>query len=132
MSPTPDPLAIERKPSHTSQVSDHEFHLDRTRSIVGSALVHHESVDDALSLASVDRPPSVKDGMPPSQVYHPLSLPVLALLMPASILGVLARLGLEALATYDGQSIFPLAYVQAVGCLIMGFGVATKEPIGRL
>ncbi|KAF8974502.1 CrcB-like protein-domain-containing protein [Flammula alnicola] len=51
--------------------------------------------------------------------------------MPASILGALARLGLVALTTYDGQSIFPLAYAQAVGCLIMGFGVRFKEPIGQ-
>jgi CrcB protein len=66
------------------------------------------------------------------KVYHPLSLPLLALLAPASILGLLARLGLVALATYDGQSIFALAYVQAVGCLIMGFGLGMKEPLEKL
>lgn len=88
--------------------------------------------DDAASLASVDHPPSVHEGLPPSKIYQPLSLPVLALLIPASIFGVLARLGLEALVTYDGQSIFVLAYPQAVGCLIMGFCLSLKEPIGRL
>ncbi|KAJ7507884.1 CrcB-like protein-domain-containing protein [Mycena galericulata] len=51
--------------------------------------------------------------------------------MPFSVLGVLARLGLTALATYNGQSIFPLAYVQATGCLIMGFCLALKEPFSR-
>jgi CrcB protein len=94
----------------------------------------HKGADDldADSL-DIDRPPTVTiDEVLPSNIYHPLSLPVLALLMPASILGLLARLGLEALATYDGRSIFPLAYVQAVGCLIMGFGLALKEPMGRL
>jgi fluoride exporter len=80
---------------------------------------------------SIDNPPITKDA-PPSKVYHPFSPSVLALLMPASILGVLARLGLQALATYDGRSIYPLAYVQAVGCLVMGFGLALKEPFGRL
>ncbi|KAJ7638875.1 CrcB-like protein-domain-containing protein [Roridomyces roridus] len=51
--------------------------------------------------------------------------------MPFSILGVLARLGLTALSTYSGQSIFSLAYVQATGCLIMGFCLALKEPFSR-
>ncbi|KAF7352738.1 hypothetical protein MVEN_01240000 [Mycena venus] len=51
--------------------------------------------------------------------------------MPFSVLGVLARLGLTALATYSGQSIFPLAYSQATGCLIMGFCLALKEPFSR-
>ncbi|KAJ7129599.1 CrcB-like protein-domain-containing protein [Mycena epipterygia] len=71
--------------------------------------------------------------IPPKQPksYHPLSIHVLALLMPFSILGVLARLGLSALATYNGQSIFPLAYAQATGCLIMGFCLALKEPLSR-
>jgi len=49
--------------------------------------------------------------------------------MPFSVLGVLARLGLTALTTYSGESIFPLAYSQATGCLIMGFCLALKEPI---
>jgi fluoride exporter len=61
-----------------------------------------------------------------------LSLPVLALLAPASIFGVLARLGLLSLGTYDGQAIFPLAYIQAAGCLMMGLGLGLKESLGRL
>jgi hypothetical protein len=87
----------------------------------------HDSVED---IESLDRPPSAN--LPPLKVYHPLSFHVLALLAAASVLGVLARLGILALATYDGHSIFPLAYVQAIGCLIMGFGVALKEPLGKL
>ncbi|KAF8204419.1 major facilitator superfamily domain-containing protein [Mycena galopus ATCC 62051] len=63
--------------------------------------------------------------------YHPLSIHIIALLMSCSVLGALARLGLSALATYNGQSIFPLAYSQATGCLIMGFCLALKEPFGR-
>ncbi|KAJ6536632.1 CrcB-like protein-domain-containing protein [Mycena sp. CBHHK59/15] len=65
------------------------------------------------------------------KVYAPLSPYVLTLLMPFSVFGLLARLGLRALATYSGQSIFSLAYVQAVGCLLMGFCLALKEPFGR-
>ncbi|KAF8165286.1 CrcB-like protein-domain-containing protein [Crassisporium funariophilum] len=51
--------------------------------------------------------------------------------MPAAVFGALARLGLIALMTYDGNSVFPLVYVQAVGCLIMGFGLRLKEPLGQ-
>jgi fluoride exporter len=100
------------------------------RNSIGSALARHETIDDAESLASIDRPPEVH--LQPSKVYHPFSLPVLALLAPASMFGVLARLGLLALMTYDGRSIFPLAYVQAGGCLIMGFGLGLKQSLGRL
>ncbi|XP_006460286.1 hypothetical protein AGABI2DRAFT_150254 [Agaricus bisporus var. bisporus H97] len=49
----------------------------------------------------------------------------------ASILGTLARLGLLAMTEYNGQSIFSLAYVQALGCLIMGFALRLREPIGQ-
>jgi CrcB protein len=80
---------------------------------------------------SIDRPPDADEGITPSKIYPPLSFPVIALLAPASIFGVLARLGLIALMSYDGHSVFPLAYVQAVGCLIMGMGLRLKEPIGR-
>jgi hypothetical protein len=57
---------------------------------------------------------------------------VLLLLIPASIFGVLARLGLEALVTYDGQSISTLAYVQGLGCFVMGFGLEMKESMSNL
>lgn len=102
------------------------------RSDVGSALARHESINDAQSLASIDRPPSDEETLPSPKIYHPFSPPVIALLMSASVFGVLARLGLLALVTYDGQSIFPLAYVQATGCFIMGLGLGMKEPFGRL
>jgi CrcB protein len=102
------------------------------RSDVGSVIAHHETLDQANSLASIDRPPSEAEELPPAKIYRPLSIHVLALLMPASIFGVLARLGLQALTTYDGQSIFPLAYVQATGCFIMGIGLGMKTPFGNL
>lgn len=89
------------------------------------------STKETRQAESIDEPPNADEGIPPSKIYHPLSFPVLALLMPASVLGVLARLGLVALMTYDGHSVFPLAYVQALGCLIMGMGLRLKEPLGR-
>ena len=68
---------------------------------------------------------------PPLPLFHPLHWEILALLMPTSVFGVLARLGLDALTTYDGESIFPLAYAQGVGCLVMGFCLALKAPISE-
>jgi len=61
-----------------------------------------------------------------------LSFPILALLAPAAVFGVLARLGLTALMNFDGHSVFPVAYVQAVGCLVMGFGLRLKAPLTAL
>ncbi|KAH8099974.1 CrcB-like protein-domain-containing protein [Cristinia sonorae] len=92
-------------------------------------------VSNAESLASIDRPPSVDSithcPLPASKVYHPFSPHVLALLFPASIFGVLARLGLQALVGYDGRAIFPLAWIQGAGCLVMGIGLGMKEPFGQ-
>ena len=106
--------------------------LTRTRSRVSAEIDRAATLEDARSLASIDRPPDEEVKLPPAKIYHPLSPHVLALLMPASIFGTLARLGLLAITGYDGHSIFPLAWVQAAGCLVMGFGLELKEPIGQL
>lgn len=92
-----------------------------------------QSTADARTLASVDRLSTESDASIPtsSKVYHPFSPAVVALLMPASIFGTLARLGLQALATYDGKAIFPLAYPQAIGCLIMGIALPLKDTISN-
>ncbi|KAG6331858.1 hypothetical protein ID866_7225 [Astraeus odoratus] len=97
----------------------------------GSVRTRSQLVGSTDSLTTIDSPPGIGEGIPPSKIYHPLSFHVLALLMPASILGVLARLGLQALVTYNGQSVFTLAYIQAVGCFIMGIGLGMKAPFGR-
>ena len=88
-----------------------------------------ERVDDA---ERVDVLPGEEEGIPLSKIYEPLSFPVIALLMAPAVFGVLARLGLVALGTYNGESVFPLAYVQSLGCLIMGFCLRLKEPLGQL
>ena len=90
--------------------------------------IHVERVDD---VERVDMLPG-EEGIPLSKIYGPLSFPVIALLMAPAVFGVLARLGLVALATYNGESVFPLAYVQALGCLIMGFCLRLKEPLYKL
>ncbi|KAF5363819.1 hypothetical protein D9756_000437 [Leucocoprinus leucothites] len=100
---------------------------------------HHQIQDEDIAdleasqvAETIEQPPAEREGIKPQyKVYRPLSFSVVVLLAPASILGTLARLGLLALTTYDGESIFPLAYVQALGCLIMGFGLRLKEPIGQ-
>jgi len=117
-------VAVE-KPSAVPK--DHSQRCD-----VGSLIAHHETIDHASSLTGIDRPPSEAEELPPAKIYRPLSIHVLALLMPASIFGVLARLGLQALTTYNGQAIFSLAYVQATGCFIMGIGLRMKVPFGNL
>ncbi|CAL1716250.1 unnamed protein product [Somion occarium] len=140
-SDTLNPLpTLSRYASHNAHhgmhrgMQDHPA-LRQRRLSVSSALSHHTSISSAASLASIDRPPSRTSSpegkLPASKIYHPLSPHVLALLMPASIFGVLARLGIQALVGYDGRSIFPLAWVQVVGCVIMGVGVEIKDPLGQ-
>lgn len=99
---------------------------------ISSVLAAHGYTEDAASLASIDREPT--EGTVPSSPKSRVSLApsTLALLAPASILGVLARLWLQSLLDFEGRSIFPLAYVQATGCLVLGFGLGYKEPIERL
>lgn len=127
---SPDDLksmqSVYRMPSRRS------VSLTRTRSRVSQEVVRQATMEDARSLASIDRPPDEEVKIPPSKIYHPLSPHVIALLMPASIFGTLARVGLLALTGYDEHAIFPLAWVQAAGCLVMGFGIEMKEPIGQL
>lgn len=69
---------------------------------------------------------------PPSKHAQPFGFPVLVMLIPSSMLGLLARLGLEALGKYDGQSVFALGWVQGVGCFVMGVVVGLREPISQL
>ena len=84
------------------------------------------------SVADISLPPAEEELKVPNQVYSPFSAEVISLLMPGSVFGALARLGIEGLVTYDGQAIFPLAWVQAAGCFVMGFAVSLKTEIGDL
>ncbi|KAI9512241.1 CrcB-like protein-domain-containing protein [Russula earlei] len=115
--------------SRQSTLDDHDHPVIPS---VGTPLARHQSTADARSLASIDRPPTGSDAIPrPPRSYHPFSPEVVILLMPASVFGILARLGLEALATYDGNSIFPLAYPQALGCFLMGVALPLRDTISR-
>jgi CrcB protein len=92
--------------------------------------------NDAQPLSDLERrgsdvtsPPPVAATAPPSRSYHPLSWHTVSLLAFPSVLGVLARLGLHSLATYDGNSVFALAWVQGMGCFIMGLAVGKRDAI---
>ena len=91
-----------------------------TTTAAGSALPTHRESDKAL------------DPAPAAGTLHRITrhLAVLGLVAFASIWGTLAREGLVALNTYDGQSVAPLVWAQAVGCLVMGLAVgANRKPI---
>lgn len=107
-------------------------HRTRRSSEITDAFVPATSVRDAESLVAISLPPSQEEIYPLAKVYNPYSLPVFSLLMPMSIFGVLARLGLLAVTSYDGQTIFSLAWVQGAGCLVMGFALGIRDEIGDL
>lgn len=73
--------------------------------------------------------PALQEETPAPVRLHPLSVHVLAPLAPASVFGVLARLGLSYLGTYAGQSAFTLSWVQWTGCFFMGFFLGLRDPI---
>lgn len=77
-------------------------------------------------------PPTAAAIRPPSKHSNPFSHHVIALLAPFAMLGLLARLGLEALTDYNGNSVFALAWVQGVGCFVMGIAAGLREPISQL
>ncbi|EJD54550.1 hypothetical protein AURDEDRAFT_133003 [Auricularia subglabra TFB-10046 SS5] len=73
--------------------------------------------------------PVLQEEIPGPLRLHPFSLSVLAPLAPASMFGVLARLGLLYLGTYAGQSAFSLAWVQWAGCFFMGVFLGLRDTI---
>jgi len=62
----------------------------------------------------------------------PTSLEALTLLIPGTILGLLARLGIEHLDSYPNAAIFSLAWVQGLGCLAMGAALGQKVTLTKL
>jgi len=62
----------------------------------------------------------------------PTSFEALTLLIPGTILGLLARLGIWHLDNYPDAAIFSLAWVQALGCLVMGAALGQKITLTNL
>jgi fluoride ion exporter CrcB/FEX len=57
------------------------------------------------------------------------TLATLSLIAFFTFWGVLGRLGLTAIGTYSGQSVFPVIWAQTVGCLVMGLCLGAKPEI---
>jgi hypothetical protein len=62
----------------------------------------------------------------------PTSFEALTLLVPGTLLGLLARLGIEHLDSYPNAAIFSLAWVQGLGCLAMGAALGQKITLTKL
>ncbi|KIR60460.1 hypothetical protein I314_03755 [Cryptococcus bacillisporus CA1873] len=80
------------------------------------------------------RPPSPPgpsaNAPPPSERVTHLRLSAhYAVLVLSSMLGCVARLGLNSLGTYDGQVIYALAWSQGVGSGVMGLALSMKNEI---
>lgn len=81
-----------------------------------------------------EEPIPTKDPLPettPPPINPFTHLPTFSLLVLFSILGCLARIGLTALFTYQGQAVFPLIWSQGLGCLLMGFCVGWRKDLER-
>jgi fluoride ion exporter CrcB/FEX len=87
------------------------------------ALAEVPAVTEPMPLDSAEGP---KQDAQPVQLYEN-KLIIFAALIPVSILGMLIRVGLTLLETYDGEPVFALAYAQFIGCTIMGFVVKKKD-----
>lgn len=132
----------ERRQSREDESYTPEQKANVIANAIESPLQERERFVDAESLFSVSQPPDeaeVEEGAvstpsqkEPPKVYPPFAYPVIISLIPGSIFGVLARLGLLALTNYEDHSIFPLAWVQGAGCLVMGFALGLREQIGAL
>ena len=59
-------------------------------------------------------------------------LRILGLMIPASMLGTLCRLGLTSLTTYNSPFMSPLLYSQSIGSFVLGFTNAIKGSIDLL
>lgn len=62
----------------------------------------------------------------------PTSFEALTLLIPGTILGLLARLGIKHLDSYPNAAVFSLAWVQGLGCLAMGAALGQKTTLTKL
>ncbi|ORX34021.1 CrcB-like protein-domain-containing protein [Kockovaella imperatae] len=95
------------------------------------------AVSEDPELPSEARPPSPppREGEAPPPVEE-VTLSRLGAhysgLVLASMAGCLIRLGLTALGTYDGHSVYPLLWAQGVGCGVMGFALDRKSEIAKI
>lgn len=116
----------------TDEVADALSSPEHGRAFIEDAEALY-SVNIPLTTAEVEaRERSPPPGAAKPKPYPAFGFEILSSLIPGSIFGVLVRLGLLAITTYDGQSIFSLAWVQATGCFVMGLTLGLKDEIGTL
>ncbi|CDW99441.1 hypothetical protein [Sporisorium scitamineum] len=116
----------------------HPPHTDTTQPQPSAQSLPSPTTAISGSAASTQRDPSNEeagkqiepDHQPPVPAAHHRVLrhcAVLGLLFFSAVWGTLAREGLVALNTYDGESVAPLVWAQAVGCLIMGLAIGANR-----
>lgn len=100
-----------------SEIRDNIRRLSSARE---EALEDTRFSDDGSERSRPAEPPPSAAIRPPSKHAHPFSYHVLTLMAPFAMFGLLARLGLQALTNFDGEAVFPLAWVQGAGCFLWG------------
>ncbi|KAG9005761.1 hypothetical protein FRB94_001327 [Tulasnella sp. JGI-2019a] len=115
---------------------DQEQHDVEIRSLEQPDVIAEEAGIELRQSRSLSRhnQPALTDPKQPNtkpKPIGPLHPRFIALLMPGSVFGVLARLGLGGLTTYPGASIFTLAWVQVMGCFVMGLCLGIREPLSE-
>jgi fluoride ion exporter CrcB/FEX len=140
----PDGSAIIQAEMHSlSQPTNSKSPNQQVKQIQLASGPPDSQYDSTLSMSyyeaeipNVDRTFSVRTGdqvEPKSELEEPTielsenKLAIFTALVPVSILGVLIRIGLNLLETYDGAPVFYLAYAQFIGCVIMGVVVKKKD-----
>jgi CrcB protein len=112
--------------------SESRENVQRLSSAREEALEAVRFSDESSEQSRPAEPPPSAAIRPPSKHAYPFSHHVLALLAPFAMFGLLARLGLQALTNFDGGAVFPLAWVQGVGCFFMGIAAGLREPLSQL
>jgi len=112
-----------------SEIRDNIRRLSSARE---EALEDTRFSDESSERSRPAEPPPSAAIRPPSKHAHPFSYHVLTLMAPFAMFGLLARLGLQALTNFDGEAVFPLAWVQGAGCFFMGIAAGLREPISQL
>lgn len=103
--------------------SEASLTLDQTLSVGG------EPNPSAPRTPSPEEEPEGRKELAPPGILSPEAILLLA---PFSIFGLLARLGIAAIARYPDDAVFELAWVQAAGCLVMGIAQSQKAFIMAL
>lgn len=101
-----------------------------------SSTAQAEAEADPETPFSRERQPSPFETEPPAPTRQRVAalrdIAHYAGLVPMAMFGTLIRLGLTALADYNGRIVFPLIWSQAIGCAIMGTALARKSELTEI